>query len=330
MNTLGPQLSPCRIPNRLVFVWLGAKFPLTHLVAMRSARAHCRPEEMLLIADRLERRDPALAEFGSWSGFRVVTPEEVLGAQLPGLGRNAMELYGKLDAPAARANLLRLAELWRRGGVYMDTDTITLKDLAPLRTHTGFCGLERLALPREVVQSRRPWPWMKAGARMALRSACTRLAAPDRAFRHLRSIYPVAVNNAVLGAVPNNEIIALALERAAELDAKERLRRFRLGTHLLQEVTHNRSQPGMSVLEPEAFYPLGPEVSVSWFRPGSGARLGELLGPRSYVLHWYASLEARLDHPLDREWISSAREDVAFARLAWPWVRPPSHRSAAA
>ena len=318
------------IPNRLVFVWLGGRFPIANLVALRSARTACRPRELVLIADRLERDDPQLCELRYWSGFRVLRPRELLGRELPGWPQGAMSLYRSLDSPAARANLLRLAFLWSEGGVYLDTDTITLRDLAPLRRFEGFCGREVLALPREVAGSRRASTWLEAAARIAARRVCTLLPEPDRAFARIEHLYPQAVNNAVVGSAAGNPVLARALERCAELDRVERSKRFRLGTHLLQEVTGNQSSAHMQVLGPQAFYPLGPEVSVAWFRRGSASRVSEMLGRDTYVLHWYASLEARLEHSIDEEWIRSARDDVAFARLAWPWTSPGPTNSAAA
>ena len=59
---------------------------------------------------------------------------------------------------------------------------------------------------------------------------------------------------------------------------------------------------------------------MAWFRPSSAARLDELVTEETFVVHWYASLEARLSHPLDSAWIRGAAGDVAFATLAMPWI----------
>lgn len=307
------------IPNRLVFVWLGPDFPVANVIAVASAMSKCDPEEVVLIADRLTRSHPDLAQFGE--RLKIVTPRDVLDADpVPGMGSQLGSLYEALDHAAARANLLRLVELWRRGGIYLDTDTITVRDLGPLRRHRGFCGREVLAFPRDLIVSRRPGRWAAAGLRYAVRAACARARRPDRAFRVFEGVYPQAVNNAVLGACPGNDTIGRALERVALIEPAERLRRFRLGTHLLQEVTRNRSGVHMQVLGPRAFYPLGPEISVAWFRPGSAARCDELIGPETYVVHWYASVQQRLEHDIDAGWIERSREDVAFARLASPYL----------
>jgi len=150
---------------------------------------------------------------------------------------------------------------------------------------------------------------------------CAKLPEPDRAFRPIEGAYPQAVNNAVLGACRHNRVLARALERIPTLSQEAQLRRFRLGTHLMQEVTGNQSSPDMEVLPPAAFYPLGPEISIAWFRPGSAERLESLVGPDTYLVHWYASLESRLDHPLDRQWIEGSSHHVAFSSLARPHLR---------
>lgn len=313
--TASPQ-----IPNRLVFVWLGDRFPLTNRIAIRSAVEHCRPDEVLLIADHLDAEDRRLTGLAENLRLTLVRPTELLAPAAPGFPDGAQALFDRLDAPAARANLLRLLELWHRGGVYLDTDTITVRDLAPLRSGRGFCGREVLVFPRSVVGSSNPGTWIGAGLRSAARSVCAKLPAPDRAFAWLEPNYPQAVNNAVLGACPHNAVVGRALARIPELSRDEQLRRFRLGTHLLQEVTGNESGPDMEVLPPSAFYPLGPEISIAWFRRGSAARLESLVGPETYLVHWYASLESRLSHPLDRQWIEGSSHDVAFSRLARPYV----------
>jgi hypothetical protein len=81
-----------------------------------------------------------------------------------------------------------------------------------------------------------------------------------------------------------------------------------------------RSSEHMRVLDPAYFYPLGPEISVAWFSPNSAPRLADDLDPRTRVVHWYASVQERLDEPLERGFIERNHEHVAFAKMAWPYV----------
>ena len=175
-------------------------------------------------------------------------------------------------------------------------------------------------MPASLLRSRNPLRWAAAGTRMAARGLLSVTPRGDRVFRRIEPVYPKAVNNAVIGSSSENPLIARAFARIVQLDAETRRRRFRLGTHLMQDVTDNRSSPDMQVLPPDFFYPLGPEMSLHWFAPGSARRLDQLLRPDTHVVHWYASLEPKISNgPLTADYIERYRDDVAFARLAAPY-----------
>lgn len=310
-----------RIPDRLIFVWIGPDLPLTAQIAIASAIDVCAPHETVLIADGLRPDAPGLAAVADLPGFRWQAVDDALLAELPGFaGDGAAALYRDLKQPAARSNLLRLAELWHRGGVYLDTDTITVRPFGELLDEPAFIGVEPIAWPTGVRGSFRPDLYAKACARVVARYACQFAPRPERAFERLRRFFPLAVNNAVMGACPHNPAIGRALETIAAMPVDQRLRRFRLGTHLMQEITQNRSGEHMRVLEPAYFYPLGPEISVAWFSPNSAQRLPSSLDARTRVVHWYASVQDRLAEPIERPFIEANRDHVAFARMAWPYV----------
>jgi len=302
------------IPGRLVFIWFGSRLPVTARVAVRSAMSACRPDETLIVHQGLEEGQVGdLVE----AGARLVPAGREWFEGLPGGGGAAARLYETLESPASRANLLRLAVLWKKGGVYLDTDTITLRDLDDLRRFDGFCGLEPVALPGDLFGSRNPVRWLAAGLRLALREGCVRMDSGVEVFRRLEPHFAHAVNNAVLGSRPGNPIIARAFELIERMDPASRERRYRLGTHLLQQLTHNRSGPDMEVLPAEYFYPLGPEISAHWFREGSASRVESLIGTETRIVHWYSSVEERVGlRRIDESYIRSHVDRTAFARLA--------------
>ncbi|MBW2261322.1 MAG: hypothetical protein JRG91_05045 [Deltaproteobacteria bacterium] len=302
------------IPSRLVFIWFGSRLPVTARVAVRSAMSVCRPDETLIVHQGLESGQVKdLVE----AGARLVPAGREWFEGLPEGGDTAMRLYDDLASPASRANLLRLAVLWRKGGVYMDTDTITLRDLDDLRRFDGFCGLEPVALPGDLFGSPNPARWLAAGVRLAVREGCVRLGSGVDVFRRLERYYASAVNNAVLGSRPGNPIIARAFAEIGRMASSMRGRRYRLGTHLLQRLTLNRSGPDMRVLPSAYFYPLGPEISAHWFREGSASRLDAFLRPETRVVHWYSSVEERVGlRWIDEDYIRTHAGRTAFARLA--------------
>jgi hypothetical protein len=302
------------IPSRLVFIWFGSRLPVTARIAVRSAMSACRPDETLIVHQGLEAGQVEdLVE----AGARLVPAGREWFEGLPCGGETAMRLFDDLASPASRANLLRLAVLWREGGVYLDTDTITLRDLYDLRRFDGFCGLEPVALPADLFGSLNPARWLAAGVRLALREGCVRLDSGVDVFRRLERHYPQAVNNAVVGSRPANPFIARAFAEIERMTPSMRARRFRLGTHLMQRLTRNRSGPDMEVLPPATFYPLGPEISAHWFREGSAARLDAFLRPGTRVVHWYSSVEERVGlRRIDEDYIRTHAGRTAFARLA--------------
>lgn len=313
-----PAVPP--IPNRRLFVWLGASLPLEVLIAVRSAHRAHRDGETLLLWDRPRPTDPVAARLAA-EGVRVLPAKEawVAGA-LPEAGfARAADLFERLRAPAARSNLLRLAALHGLGGIYLDTDTITLGPLCPLRLQPGFCGSEPVSTPGVVWRSRSPLRWLRSGALHGLRAVLSRAPGGVAAFRRIEPLYHRVATNAVLGAPAGHPLLAEAFARIARMDEARATRRYALGVHLLQELTGNESRPGFAVLPPPVFYPLGPEISAHWFRSSSGARMGRWLTPETRVVHWYATTAARRGHlPLDEAWIRRHRRDVAFAALAAP------------
>ncbi len=297
-----------RIPDRIIFVWLGRTLPVTALVAVRSARRACPGAEILVLHDGLDPpREPGVA-------FEPVT--DALFEALPS-AETARRLYRTLPSPTARSNILRLAALHRLGGIYLDTDTITIRDLSPLRRLRGFCGLEHVACPGTTWRSRNPLEWARTGVLHGTRLACARTPAGLPLFRRLERFYHLVASNAVMGSVPGNPLIARAFAEIARMPPARQARQYALGVHLLQTLTSNRTSPDMTVLPPPVFYPLGPDISMHWFLEGSADRLDDLLFPETYVVHWYSSSHARLGRqPLDEAGIRRGR--TAFSRLAAP------------
>lgn len=324
------------IPPRLIFIWFGKSFPYGNLLALRSARRWFAPEEILLIAEDPEALRDKLEECAAWPELRLMEADTGWFEGLPhGADEIAREVFAKGLSPATRANLIRLAALYKLGGIYLDFDTITLgpteshpaRDPRALFTREGFCGAEPLALPAALFGSRNPFKWAAAGVRLGARQVCANLPGGWKLFRAVEGLYPAVPNNAVLGATARHDFLDLCFRLMAELPAAERVKRFRLGTHLLQRAAaaHTRRTPlqpprtgdqqGFDILPPPHFYPLGPEISAHWFRPGTAKHLDEMLRPETTIVHWYNSVESRLGGgALTRGWVET-HGDTAFAEL---------------
>lgn len=294
------------VPADAWFVWFGDRLPFWAVVAVRSAARAGGFERVRLV----HRGLGGVPELAAEPRVEIVELDDAWLRALPD-GPTIARSFARLDAPAARSNLARLALLWTFGGVYLDADTITLTDLSDLRGRdSGFCGLEHLCLPADRSRVDRALSLPRLAARRALAS----LPRGHAWFRRIRAGYPRAVNNAILGATAEHPLLARAFAAIARMSPADRHRRYALGTHLLQRLTGDRSSTDFEVLEPAWFYPLGPVIAEHWFRPGPA---DALLAPQTAVVHWYASGR----RGFDRGWVAAQRDRVAIAELAAPYLR---------
>lgn len=303
------------VPAIAHLVWIGRRVSFVHWIAAASAAKRGDFSEVVFHhLDALEPGDAARA-LAETTGVTLaqLEPLSLLEAVNPAL----VDLYRELEAPAARSNVLRVALLMQRGGVYLDTDTVTLRSFAALRARAGvFCGEERLVFPgsgRSFVASRLAPP---ALARVILRDACRRLPGGYRWFRHLAPYYPTAVNNAVLGAEAGHPFLQELVARMLAVPRETRRVRFALGTHLLQRAVRESRLMDLEVLPPDVFYPLGPEISEHWFKARARVRLEDAVRPETLLVHWYASVRTEpYVSRIDRAWIDAHDGRELFSTL---------------
>lgn len=230
-------------------------------------------------------------------------------------------LTRELASPAAKADIWRLRILWARGGVYLDTDALCLRSLAPLRGARAFVGTERIALPAKLYRSKNPLSWAKAGGLLALRHALSlRLGAGQR-FEAVQDWYEVACNNAVLGSVARHPLLAQLLHMAAEMPPSRAAKLYELGPRLLEEATGNLDRHDLEVHPPLAFYPLPPEVCADYVAADPKEVLGSSPHPDAWVAHVYDSVLARrLGKPIDLAWLRTHRQTTLLGRMVEPWL----------
>ncbi len=304
------------IPATAHFVWFGTAFPYPHVLALRSAARHGGFERVVLHhADDLSGGE-YWAETCAIEGFeaRPLVPEALLSA-VPEHGPALTALFARLEQPAARANMVRAALLFLEGGVYLDTDTITVASLDELRTSGVFYGVEHVVLPANVARSVNPLLRLKALGQDGLRDVCRRLPRGWRHFRKIQDGYHTAANNAVLASTPGHRFVAELLRRMATMEPRRQRVRYALGTHLLQEVSVDAAADDVTECPPPVFYPLGPEISEHWFRPGTAANLDEIVAQQTRVVHWYASVRTKTIVPkMTPDAIVAG--DTAFCALA--------------
>ena len=312
------------VPSVAHFIWYGPRFWWVNALAIRSATAKGDFDRIVLHHDQDLSDEPAFAALSALPTFeaRRLVPEAIFG-RIPSLGPALSALHAQLDKPNARANMVRAAILATEGGVYLDTDTITIGSLTALRAAPAFCGQERVVLPVAVLRDRRATRIAKSWALMALRDGARRWPDGWRWFRKVEDWFPLAVNNAVLGAAPDHPLIMSLLEGMVALPAERRLVPYALGTHLLQDRVAAYAGDDLVVHPPSVFFPLGPEVSQHWFRLRSGSTLplDEVVYPDTKVVHWYASVRTkRLVPNIDPAYVRAHADRQMFSALAAPFV----------
>lgn len=308
------------IPATAHFIWFGPSFPWLHVAALQSAATHGGFDRVIF-----HHTDDLVAS-PYWAELQA-SPKIVLNRFVPDdifhrlgpRGVGLKQLFDRLSAPAARANMVRAALLYSEGGVYLDTDTITTRSLTPLRNeHRVFFGEEHVVLPAHIAQSINPLLRINALAKDGLRDVCRRLPKGWRHFRRIASSYALAANNAIFASEPGHPFVGELLDRMVTMPAKRQLVRYALGTHLLQEVANDlRGSDGVYVATPDVFFPLGPEICQHWFKTGTAECLDELVQPTTRVVHWYASVRTKKLVPkINPMFVKEHAADWALCALA--------------
>jgi hypothetical protein len=308
------------IPKVAHFIWLTPEFPWVNVLALESAALHGGFERLVLHHSREfdpERYGAELARVPRLE-LRALDVTALCSGLAPEQRAPMQALYRRLSRPAAQSNVLRVLVLASEGGVYLDMDTVTVRSLGPLCERVGaFCGAERIAFPGEIVNARRPFSYALGVLRSGVRGVLSRLPRGYSVFRSIERFYPLSANNAVLGARAHHPFSSSLAAGMLALSEERALRRFALGTHLLQAALREYGGDDLEVLGPGAFYPLGPEISQHWFRIASRAELSQVLSDETRVVHWYASLRTReQQRELTRERVRELAPRQLFSALA--------------
>jgi hypothetical protein len=327
------------VPNTFHFVWTGQTFPYYARLAVESVLL-AEPEASVVI----HTFGPSPRAARHWDRVllydRVRTLHEevdTLFADLPAPASEYIQLLGAIGAKAysAQSNLVRLAVLYRDGGIYLDFDIFVLRSLAPLRANEAFVGEELAMAADHGIQAARADLRRLRSPATVLRTARTFGAAivPGLAHtvstqtRHLaaslgrhRDPLPAVLrqfdrvwarpelNNAVLGAAPKSRFIAQTLQLALKQDPAVR---YSLGPTLLNRSwDHNSSH--VTRLSPEAFYPVAPSRSFEFFECVPFVPSSE-----TYLLHYVSSNHSDLLAQLDETRVTDLREHATFYATAF-------------
>ena len=259
-----------KIPRRYHFVWFGSRFPTANRVAIESCLKHCRGAEVILWhADDLSRH--ASYQDLLALGMRAERLDESLfdlggGAEPPFDAARLQQIWRSVASHVSRSNLARAILLYRFGGIYLDMDVLVLRDLDRYRRYPAFVGSEHIVWPGWALRG----PSVQRFVRSPLLDLLRKLTV----------------------ALPEGERLFQRLQQTAQVPEEEWPIQHRLGTHVLQRSVEAYPGVDLMILPPEAFYPLGPEVSRHYFRRRARPELGarRILRPETSAVHWYSSV----------------------------------------
>ena len=284
------------IPRRYHFVWFGSRFPVSNRIAIESCVRHCRGAEVILwhsdelsqhasyrelleLGVRAERLDESVFDLGA----RANPPFDVARLQ---------QIWRSVSSHVSRSNLARAIVLYRHGGIYLDMDVLVVRDFDRYRNYPAFVGSEHIVWPGWALRGASLQRFVLSPLLDLLRKLTVALPEGERLFQRTSGWYPKAVNGAVLGARAGHAFLAELLRQTARVPEEEWPLKHRLGTHVLQRTVEAYPGVDLMILPPEAFFPLGPEVSRHYFRHRTRPELSarRIVRPETSALHWYSSV----------------------------------------
>jgi Glycosyltransferase sugar-binding region containing DXD motif len=318
--------NPGKIPNQFLFVWDDKFFPYAAYLAIRSVAMHAKPERIFLFKTpeldavpnfvRLRREveclEPVNIDLPGWlEQAGLPCTEELLDANRFLKERN---FYGSVS------DLLRSLNLYLRGGIYLDTDTLTLRDMEPLREHGAFLAEEHILVSSKVWKRNSRWRYFRTGPLTLVRDLCSRFALGVPIFQALSPLFVRVVHNAVMGCRPGHPLMRDVLLRIAERYPDRPKRYPLLGPDTVQDLIEENKYDDLTVLPPRCFSPLGPTMTFQYFhsyRPRTISKLAKRIAKEdTYAIHWSNNGTIAKSIPQSDEDLKKMQEQQLFARFA--------------
>jgi hypothetical protein len=315
-----------RIPNQSCFVWDDDFFPYAAYLSIKSAARNGDFERIYLL------KTPALDGVPTFERLRREVPSlEPVNIDLRGWleeaglprGDELMVAHRFLQERryhSAVSDLLRALWLYLRGGVYLDTDTLTLKPFSALLAQGGFLAQEHILVSSKVFKRDSCWRYLRTAPLTLFRSICSRLSCGVSLFRMLESLYVRAEHNAVMGFAPKHPFVRALLDRIAEKYPQRPSRYPLLGPDAIQDLTEEKSYPDLTIYPPAYFSPLGPTMTYQYFHLRSRKVVSKLrqtaLRPETTAIHWSNNGTIAAITPQSDEDVRRLASHQLFSRLA--------------
>jgi len=321
-----PPTPSAVIPNQAVFVWDDNFLPYGPYLSMKSAANNGGFSRICLLKtpalegvplfERLRREIPHLEpidiDLPGWlEEARVPCIDELLAANRFLKERN---FYGSVS------DMLRSLWLYLNGGVYLDTDTLTLKPFASMLEQQGFLAEEYILVSSQVYRRNSRWRYFKTAPLTLFRDVCARLPFGVSLFRRFEHLYVRAIHNAVMGFRPGHPMMRDVLTQIAVRYPRRPERYPLLGPDTLQDLHAENAYEGVRVYGPGYFSPLGPTMTFQYFhlRPSSVVEKVRraTVRPETTSLHWSGNGTIAKVTPKSDDDVRRLAERQVFSRLA--------------
>jgi hypothetical protein len=321
---MSPVLS--RVPNQSCFVWDDNFFPYAAYLSIKSAARNGGFDRIYLL------KTPDLDGVPTYERLRQEVPAlEPVNIDLRGWLEEAGLSYADELVTAhgflkerryhsAVSDLLRALWLYLRGGVYLDTDTLTIKPFTSLLGQAGFLAQEHILVSSRVFKRNSRWRYVRTAPLTMFRSLCSRISIGVSLFRVLEGLYVKAEHNAVMGFAPGHPFVHALLGRIAEKYPQRPTRYPLLGPDAIQDLTEEKTYPDLRIYPPAYFSPLGPTMTYQYFHLRSRNAISKLrttaLRPETTAVHWSNNSTIAAVTPQSDEDVRRLAGHQLFSRLA--------------
>lgn len=312
------------VPHHFHLIWIGRNFPFVNRLAVESI-LQTNPGSRVTIHYENPPSNADWQALQSKAEFRPLSLPDLLGA-LPASMKAVIPVLEGISSgyPAGRSNILRYLILYREGGIYIDFDTLTVRNYAPLLSHPAFIGEEAVFRYDDDRVSGRFKPGIIPHGILFGMSYYLSLwncrflrdsSAWNRVNRALMGMWSDRkLNNAVLGSEAGNAFFASAIDSIPRTDPKIK---YALGPILMNRTWDGGIDPPMRRLDSDHFYFIPPSQTYRFFYGPAPA-----LPENAYSMHWCSSNHKDLAAGLTRENLGKETENpTLFHKLALQVIR---------
>jgi hypothetical protein len=312
------------IPHHFHLIWIGRNFPFVNRLAVESI-LQTNPGARVTIHFENPPDNADWNALRSKVEFKAIHLPELLSALPASMAGVAPVLEGISSGyPAGRSNILRYLILYREGGIYIDFDTVTVRDYRPLLSHPAFIGEEAVFRYDDDRVSGTFKPGIIPhgilfGLSYYLSYWNCKYLGDSRPVNGLNRALMAQwsdrkLNNAVLGGEPGNGFFARAIALVPQTDPKIK---YALGPILMNRTWATDAAADMRRLGEDHFYFIPPSQTYRFFY-GPAAPLP----PEAYSMHWCSSNHKRLAAGLTLENLGKEPENpTLFHKLAHEVIR---------